>query len=69
MRAWYRARQARKAQRADDRLHGRNAKPSRSYRGGSGRRGGRGSGNSDGWGDAIGDVLGDLFEALFKIFD
>jgi hypothetical protein len=64
VRAWIRARQARKNQKALDRLHGRNAQPPRRFRGGSGRR----SGDSD-WGDAIGDVLGDLIEALFKIFD
>lgn len=56
-----RARRARKEQKALDRLHGRNAKPSRS-------RGGSGGGGSD-WGDVIGDVIGGLIESLFKIFD
>jgi hypothetical protein len=64
VRARLRARKARKDQEALDRLHGRNAKPPRRHRGGSGR----GGGGSD-WGDVIGDAIGDLIEGLFKIFD
>lgn len=71
MRAWIRnrrkARAARKAQEALDRLHGRNAVPSRHHR--RSRFGGWGLGDSDGWGDVIGDAIGGLVEALFKIFD
>lgn len=69
MRGWIRARRkaraARKAQEALDRLHGRNAVPSRRRY----RSGGDWGLDGDGWGDVIGDAFAGLIEAIFKIFD
>lgn len=66
MRAWFRARKARRDQEALDRLHGRTAKPPRHRRGGS--RGGDWV-DEDDIGDMIASGIGWIVGAVFKIFD